>query len=55
MGARLMAVVAAGDHGRVYLKPTADTKRRRERAVPEWGPDIDILPDKPRFPPAITG
>ena len=45
MGARLMAIVAEGERGRVYL--AADRRRWRRsrvRAKPEWKPDVDVLP-----------
>ncbi len=47
MGSRLMAVVAEGDRGRVYLMPSTgheDTARKAEAA---WQPD-QTLPDDPR-------
>ena len=37
MDARLMAIVAEGDRGRVYLDPTPeDGSRSRTSAKPEW-------------------
>ena len=36
MGERLMAVVAQGDRGRVYLAPTAEHEETARKAVPEW-------------------
>ena len=45
MGTRLMAVVAQGDRGRVYLSPTADMEAIARSAVPDNGPEIN-LPDK---------
>jgi putative DNA methylase len=47
MGARLMATVAEGDRGRVYLPPTDEMQRIAESAKPEWKPDTP-LPDDPR-------
>jgi putative DNA methylase len=38
LGARLMAVVAEGDRGRVYLSPTAQMEAIARTAVPEWKP-----------------
>ena len=43
MGARLMAVVAEGDRGRVYLPPTAKHEETARRAVPEWRPDVEFF------------
>ena len=42
MGARLMAVVAEGDRGRVYLPPTAEHEETAGRAVPGWQPEGDV-------------
>ena len=42
MGARLMAVVAEGDRGRVYLTPTAAHEETALRAVPDWQPEGDV-------------
>ena len=42
MGARLMAIVAEGDRGRVYLAPTLEHEERAREADPEWWPDGDV-------------
>ena len=47
MGARLMAIVAEGTRGRVYLAPTAAHEAVARHAKPEWKPDVD-LPVNPR-------
>ena len=47
MGARLMAIVAEGDRGRVYLAPTEAHEVAAEDAVPDWKPD-STLPDDHR-------
>jgi len=39
MGARLMAIVAEGDHGRVYLAPTPEMENIANEAKPTWKPD----------------
>ena len=40
MGARMMAIVAKGDRGRVYLEPTRGTRQRLAQAVePAWRPE----------------
>ena len=41
MGARLMAVVAEGDRGRVYLTPTSEHEAIAEEAEPKWTPDTN--------------
>ena len=47
MGARLMAVVAESDRGRIYLTPTAEHEETAGKAIPEWQPE-QSLPDDPR-------
>jgi len=42
MGARLMAVVAGGDRGRVYLAPTEEHEETARIANPDWRPDGDV-------------
>src|SRR5262249_52900651 len=43
MAARLMAIVAEGERGRVYLSPTPDHEAVPRRAKPEWMPDIEFF------------
>lgn len=40
MGARLMAMVAEGDRGRVYLAPTSEMEAIALTAKPTWKPDL---------------
>jgi len=47
LGARLMAIVADGDRGRVYLAPTPEMEAIALTAQPEWRPET-ALPDDPR-------
>lgn len=47
MSEKLMAIVAEGDHGRVYLPPTAEHEATAHKAKPEWKPD-NVLPVNPR-------
>ena len=55
MGARLMAVVAEGNRGRVYLAPTPDMEETASRAKPEWKPEL-AMPENPRwFSPPLYG
>ena len=42
IGVRLMAVVAEGDRGRVYLSPTAEHEAITRDAFPEWKPEASI-------------
>ena len=43
MGARLMAIVAEGDRGRVYLPPTEEMEAVARKAKPEWKPDVEFV------------
>ncbi len=47
MGARLMAIVAEGAKGRVYLSPTIEHEIIARKANPEWKPEV-ALPNNPR-------
>jgi putative DNA methylase len=42
MGARLMAIVAEGARGRVYLAPTPEHEAAARKAKPEWKPEVTI-------------
>ena len=42
MGARLRAIVAEGDRGRVYLAPTREHETIAQDEIPEWKPEIDL-------------
>lgn len=55
MGARLMAVVAEGTRGRVYLAPTPEQEAAAHKAQPEWKPEV-AMPENPRwFSPPLYG
>jgi putative DNA methylase len=43
MGARLMAIVAEGERGRVYLPPTEAMEAIARNAKPEWKPDVEFF------------
>jgi putative DNA methylase len=43
MGARLMAIVAEGDRGRIYLAPTPEQDAVARDAKPEWKPDVEFF------------
>lgn len=53
MGERLMAIVAEGAKGRLYLPPTQAMENIALSAVPEWQPTVE-MPNNPRWfsPPA---
>ena len=42
MGVRMMAIVAEGDRGRIYLTPTPEHETAAHQAIPEWKPEVDI-------------
>ena len=55
MGARLMAVVAEGVRGRVYLEPTSEQEAVALQAMPDWKPEV-AMPQNPRwFSPPLYG
>jgi putative DNA methylase len=55
MGARLMAIVAEGERGRIYLSPTTEMEAIALTAQPTWQPEV-AMPENPRwFSPPIYG
>jgi len=55
MGARLMAIVAEGNRGRVYLAPTLEHETAALEAKPDWKPEV-AMPQNPRwFSPPLYG
>jgi putative DNA methylase len=55
MGSRLMAIVAEGERGRVYLSPTLEHSSIAAQALPEWKPTV-AMPENPRwFSPPLYG
>ena len=55
MSARLMAIVAEGERGRVYLAPTSVHEQTARMAVPEWRPELNMPNDRRWFSPPIYG
>ena len=55
MSARLMAIVAEGDRGRVYLAPTSEHEQTARTAIPEWQPELNMPNDGRWFSPPIYG
>jgi putative DNA methylase len=45
MGARLMAIVAEGTRGRVYLAPTGEHEAAAQKAKPKWKPETPLAND----------
>ncbi len=55
MGSRLMAIVAEGDRGRVYLAPTEQHESAPRDACPSWKPET-AMPENARwFSPPLYG
>ena len=55
MSARLMAIVAEGARGRVYLTPTDEHEAIASEARPDWRPEV-AMPENPRwFSPPLYG
>ena len=55
MGARLLAIVAEGERGRVYIAPTPEMETIALMAQPDWKPEV-AMPDNPRwFSPPLYG
>ena len=43
LGARLMAVVAEGKRGRIYLEPSGEMEETARAAKPTWKPDVEFF------------
>lgn len=55
MGSRLMAIVAEGTRGRVYVSPTDEHEAIATQAQPDWKPEV-AMPENPRwFSPPLYG
>ncbi len=55
MGTRLMAIVAEGVRGRIYLSPTLKHEEAACKVMPQWKPDL-AMPENPRwFSPPLYG
>lgn len=55
MGARLLAIVAEGTHGRIYLPPTAEIEAVAAGTEPTWRPEGSLLEDARAFTPTLYG
>jgi putative DNA methylase len=55
MSVRLMAVVAEGVRGRIYLAPTADMELIAAKAKPSWAPEGTLVEDPRAFTPTLYG
>jgi putative DNA methylase len=55
MGARLMAIVAEGERGKIYLAPTQEHEAIARKAKSDWKPEL-AMPENPRwFSPPLYG
>lgn len=43
MGTRLLAAVAEGDRGRVYVAPTSEHEASAREATPKWKPEVEFF------------
>jgi putative DNA methylase len=55
MGARMMAIVAEGEQGRVFLSPTMEHEVIAEQAKPAWRPDTEMPKKHRNFQPPVYG
>lgn len=55
MGQRMMAIVAEGIRGRVYLGPIAEHEDAAHKAAPDWLPEGSFVEDARAFTPCIYG
>lgn len=55
MGARLMAMVAESERGRVFLAPTAEHEAAARGAIPPWLPNGVLVADARAFTPTLYG
>jgi putative DNA methylase len=55
MGVRLMAIVAEGERGRIYLSPTEEMTEVARLAKPTWKPDGEMPKKHRNFQPPVYG
>ncbi|HOG12299.1 MAG TPA: DUF1156 domain-containing protein, partial [Smithellaceae bacterium] len=55
MGVQMMAIVAAGDRGRIYLPPTAAMESVARQTNPAWQPEGTLVEDARAFTPTLYG
>jgi putative DNA methylase len=55
MGTQLMAIVAEGDKGRIYLSPTDEQEKIANSAQPTWNVDAEICKNTRWFSPPLFG
>ncbi|HBY92921.1 MAG TPA: hypothetical protein DEP84_02990, partial [Chloroflexi bacterium] len=55
IGTRLMAIVADGERGRIYLDPIQEHESTARTAQPEWQPDCEMPKKHRNFQPPVYG
>jgi len=55
MGTRMMAIVAEGERGRIFLAPTPEMEEVARKAQPEWKPEGKMVEDARAFTPSLYG
>ncbi|WP_354635076.1 DUF1156 domain-containing protein [Planktothricoides raciborskii] len=55
MGQQLMAIVAEGDKGRIYLSPTEEQEKVAFSAKPTWKPETELVDNSRHMTPVIYG
>jgi len=55
LGQQLIAIVAEGQRGRIYLAPSAEHAQAAQSARPSWRPDMAISQDRRAFTPPDYG
>ena len=55
MSARLIAIVADGEKGRLYLPPNAAHEQIAATAQPNWKPETELVPNSRHMTPCIYG
>ncbi|MDO8723492.1 MAG: DUF1156 domain-containing protein [Syntrophales bacterium] len=55
MASRLMAIVAEGERGRIYLSPMETVEAVARSAQPEWKPDCEMPMKHRNFQPPVYG
>ena len=55
IGTRLMAIVAEGNRGRIFIAPTLEMEAVAIKAVPIWKPDGWLVDDARAFTPTLYG
>ncbi|MFN5660125.1 MAG: DUF1156 domain-containing protein, partial [Pseudanabaena sp.] len=55
MGAQLMAIVAEGNKGRVYLSPSDEQENIANSAQPTWKPETELVQNSRHVTPIVYG